>query len=125
MPGATIYGQPARGPEPDRVGVIPFNLATADHALVAAVLGHEGGIGVRNGCFCAQIYVGHLLGLRRHRGDDVRATDAIRPGMVRISLGAYNTRDDIDAAVAMLSRVAGNRLACRYQRTPDGEYAPL
>ena len=33
------------------------------HALVAAILGYEGGIGVRNGCFCAQPYVVRLLGV--------------------------------------------------------------
>jgi cysteine desulfurase/selenocysteine lyase len=31
--------------------------------LVAAILGYEGGIGVRSGCFCAHPYVVHPLGL--------------------------------------------------------------
>ncbi len=46
-----------------RVGVIPFTLDGLDHALVAAILGYEHGVGVRSGCFCAQPYMSHLLGL--------------------------------------------------------------
>ncbi len=125
VPGATIYGEPVRGAAPDRVGVVPFNLATADHALVAAVLGYEAGIGVRNGCFCAQLYVAHLLGLPRDPTAHVRVTGALRPGMVRISLGAYNTRDEVDAAVEVISHIANGRLTGRYRRTSDEEYAPF
>ena len=45
----------------ERLGVIPFNLQGLSHYLVAAVLGTEYAIGVRNGCFCAHPYVLHLL----------------------------------------------------------------
>ena len=63
LPGVVIYGEsdPARGG--DRVGVIPFNVVSTHHALVAAILGSEAGIGVRSGCFCAQSYVARLLRL--------------------------------------------------------------
>ena len=63
LPGVVIYGEsdPARGG--DRVGVIPFNVGSTHHALVAAILGSEAGIGVRSGCFCAQSYVARLLRL--------------------------------------------------------------
>lgn len=51
VPGIHIYGEtdPARAHE--KVGVIPFNLEGMSHFLVAAILGYEGGIGVRSGCF--------------------------------------------------------------------------
>jgi cysteine desulfurase/selenocysteine lyase len=125
IPGLTIYGDPEGGSAPDRVGVIPFNLPSADHALTAAVLGYEGGIGVRNGCFCAQIYVARLLGRRSEKDNASRArSDAIRPGMVRLSLGAYNTIDDIDAAIAMVRRVAQGDFEDTYHRVSDHEYAP-
>ena len=62
LPGITIYGASDPSRCADRVGVIPFNLGDMPHALVAAILGYEGGIGVRSGCFCAQPYVAHLLG---------------------------------------------------------------
>jgi Aminotransferase class-V len=54
VPGIRIYGEVHLSRNSDRVGVIPFNLDGVPHALVAAILGYEGGIGVRNGCFCAQ-----------------------------------------------------------------------
>ena len=41
----------------------PLHVDGLDHGLVAAVLGYEHGIGVRSGCFCAQPYVAHLLGV--------------------------------------------------------------
>jgi cysteine desulfurase/selenocysteine lyase len=124
VPGVTIYGDSAAGPEPDRVGVIPFNLAAADHALVAAVLGYEGGVGVRNGCFCAQPYVAHLLGLLPGRQAGQESPDGIRPGMVRISLGAYNTPADVDAAVEMLVRIANGRYRYGYAWTASHQYVP-
>ena len=63
IPGLTIYGAGNPVALDNRVGVIAFNLESVPHALVAAILGYEGGIGVRNGCFCAQSYVAHLLGI--------------------------------------------------------------
>ena len=63
IPGVTIHGPAAA----DKVGVIPFSVAGVDHALVAAVLADEHGIGVRSGCFCAHPYVAHLLGLDADR----------------------------------------------------------
>ena len=63
VPGITIYGPGEPGQRDDRVGVIAFNVGSLPHALVAAILGYEAGIGVRSGCFCAQSYVAHLLGL--------------------------------------------------------------
>ena len=63
VPGIRIYGEAIRLGIGDRVGVIPFNLDGVPHPLVAAILGYEGGIGVRNGCFCAQPYVAQLLGV--------------------------------------------------------------
>jgi len=46
-----------------RLGVIPLILDGASHFKVASILGHEFGIGVRSGCFCAHPYILHLLEL--------------------------------------------------------------
>jgi hypothetical protein len=43
--------------------------------------------------------------------------------MVRVSFGAYNTRDDVDALVEALTRIRRGDHAC-YERGADGEYAP-
>ena len=128
IPGVTVYGQSNPGEDEDRVGVVAFNVGALHHALVAAVLGYEAGIGVRSGCFCAQQYVGRLLGLaepeqarwqREHLGGD----RSRRPGMVRMSLGAYNTFEDVDALVDMVRRIMRDDYQGQYYQSPDtGDY---
>ncbi|MEZ5286885.1 MAG: aminotransferase class V-fold PLP-dependent enzyme [Vicinamibacterales bacterium] len=109
VPGVTIYGEPPSRDRSDRVGVIPFNLAGWHHDEVAERLGREGGIGVRNGCFCAQPYVAALLGIPPASVGAFQGSHAGRPGMVRISLAAYNTGEEIDAVVALLARMSAAR----------------
>ena len=130
LPEITIYGEADPQRTQERVGVISFNLGSANHALVAAVLGYEGGIGVRSGCFCAQPYVASLLREaeteKAQWGRDPLAGDnSGKPGMVRISFGAYNSFDDVDALVEMLRRITRNEYRGRYYPIPEsGEYAP-
>jgi cysteine desulfurase/selenocysteine lyase len=114
----------------DRVGVISFNLASRDHGLVAAILGYEGGSGVRSGCFCAQQYVAYLLGLTP--ADEDRRCRARRaglpwpkPGMVRASFGLYNTFEEVDILVDMLHRIARGDYRGTYEPRHNGaEYVP-
>ena len=47
-----------------------------------------------------------------------------KPGMVRISLGAYTTADDIDALVEMLRRIARGEYDADYRQLPNGDYRP-
>jgi len=43
--------------------------------------------------------------------------------MVRISLGAYNVREDIDGLIAMLQRISQNQYEGRYIEVPEhGNY---
>lgn len=130
VPGIRIYGEtdPARLGE--KVGVIPFNLEGFSHFLVAAILGYEGGIGVRSGCFCAHPYVVHLLQLDERTAstwrDQILGGDRSHmPGMVRISFGCYTNTDDIDRLVAMLHRIVRREYIGDYRLDPrSGEYAP-
>ena len=131
LPGITLYGEICAARTDDRVGVIPFNLRSLPHGLVAAILGYEGGIGVRSGCFCAQSYVAMLLGreppaLGDWQGENPRLARSTRPGMVRVSLGLYNTREDVDGLVTMLKRIAAGDYRGRYEPVPEtGEYRPV
>jgi selenocysteine lyase/cysteine desulfurase len=126
----TVYGTGDLTAGADRVGVIAFNLGSLPHALVAAVLGYEAGIGVRSGCFCAQSYVAHLLGRAAGRPDrwqpeHLAAQRADRPGMVRLSLGVYNTCDEVDALVDMLGRITRHDYCGHYRRAADSvDYVP-
>jgi len=130
VPGIRIYGEtdPARAGE--KVGVIPFNLDGLSHFLVAAILGYEGGIGVRSGCFCAHPYVVHLLQLDERRSQSWR-TQALAgdksdmPGMVRASFGCYSDTSDVDRLVEMLQRIArGDYQGDYVLDRPTGEYHP-
>jgi selenocysteine lyase/cysteine desulfurase len=128
VPGVTVHGPVDEGV--DKVGVVAFTVAGIDHAAVAAVLGYEHGVGVRSGCFCAQPYVAHLLGIggadaaawvdRVGRGDKRGA-----PGLVRMSFGCYNDTGDVDCAVAGLARVVGGYVAGTYLADPDGSFHPV
>jgi selenocysteine lyase/cysteine desulfurase len=130
VPGIRIYGEAHPSRHGDRVGVIPFNLDGVPHALVAAILGYEGGIGVRNGCFCAQPYVGQLLGVSSREAARLAQKSLIgdrseRPGMVRASLAAYNTVEDLDALVEMLVQITAGRYLGHYRLAPEsGDYVP-
>jgi cysteine desulfurase/selenocysteine lyase len=108
IPEIKIYGD--KTPGEDRLGIIPFNIEGLSHDIVAKVLSHEGGIAVRNGCFCAQPYIQRLMGLsskdiRRH----IKNPDLPRPGMVRVSFGLYNTFSEIDELESMLRYIVENR----------------
>jgi selenocysteine lyase/cysteine desulfurase len=129
LPGLTLHGPPCASATADRVGVIPFSVDGLDHAFVAAVLGYEHGIGVRSGCFCAHPYVAHLLRLtpgeagswiaKVGEGDKRGA-----PGLVRMSLGCYSDRRDIDRAVEALERLVAGEVDGHYEQGLDGTYVP-
>ena len=122
VPGLTLYGETDARRAADRVGVIPFNLDGVPHGLVAAVLGYEAGIGVRHGCFCAQAYVAHLLGIpdaQRGSRDGRRSTS---PAWCASASAPTTRREDVDALVDALLRLRRGGYRGRYERGPDGEY---
>ncbi len=114
----------------DRLGVIPINVSGVPHSLTAAVLSHEGAIGVRSGCFCAHLYVKELLKCSNERSRKVERDILNRdrsdiPGAVRVSFGLYNTKDEIDWLLEMLKRIAGGDYRNDYVLNKEaGEYAP-
>jgi selenocysteine lyase/cysteine desulfurase len=130
VPKIRLYGDTDPKRAAQRVGAIPFNIDGVSHYLVAAVLGYEGGIGVRSGCFCAHPYVVHLLQLpereREAWKDKVLAGDkSDMPGLVRASFGCYNTTTDVDHLIEMLQRVAGGDYRADYRlHGSSGEYVP-
>jgi len=130
LPEITIYGETDPRRAQDRVGVIAFNLGSAHHALVSAILSYEGGIGTRSGCFCAQPYVARLLRLTekeqaRWRREFLAGDKSRKPGMARVSFGVYNSFEDIDALVEMLGRITRDEYQGKYSPVREsGEYAP-
>lgn len=111
----------------DRIGVVTFNVLDLRHGLVTAILNDYFGIAVRNDCFCAQPFVRQLLGIS---DDDGIAPDSCadsctqreKPGMVRISFGLYNTRQDVDLAIDALQAIVTRPDEWKrlYVPVPDG-----
>jgi selenocysteine lyase/cysteine desulfurase len=131
IPGVKIYGETDPAKAHEKVGAIPFNLEGVSHFLLAAILGYEGGIGVRSGCFCAHPYVVHLLQLDENeasswRDQMLQGDKSDMPGMVRMSFGCYNNTDDVDRLVEMVERVARGDYQGDYQlERRSGEYTPI
>ena len=121
IPGMVFYG-PTEDVR-DKVGVIAFNMEGKHPGLVGAILSVEGGIGVRNGYFCAQPYVKSLLHVSDEAAKDsgcgvVTADVSTFPGMVRASFGCYSNEDDVDALVEMLNRISRNEYKGKYIQDP-------
>jgi selenocysteine lyase/cysteine desulfurase len=130
IPGVGVLGgveaQPGGQP---RLGLASFVVEGLHHGLVAAALSHEWGIAVRNGCFCANPYVFHLLHI------DKKAVDAIEgevtaghrkalPGAVRASLAPYNTATEVERFVEAVTHIARGRLKATYEQAADGTFSP-
>lgn len=130
LPDIKIYGDQDPTRAADRLGVIPFQIEGYSHFLVSAILGYEFGIGVRSGCFCAHPYILHLLGLSPEQSQVVRrrilsGDRSDMPGMVRISFGLYNTKEDVNTLIDALQHILeGNYQGTYIQNTLSGEYTP-
>src|SRR5258708_28769085 len=99
IPGVGVLGGVEGSSGRARLGLASFVVDGLHHGLVAAALSHEWGIAVRNGCFCANPYVFHLLHL------DKKAVDVVEgevnaghrtapPAAVTASLPPYTTSTD-------------------------------
>ncbi|MDD4726139.1 MAG: aminotransferase class V-fold PLP-dependent enzyme [Tissierellia bacterium] len=92
-----------------KVSILSFNMNGLTHYQLAEILGKEGGIAIRNGCFCAQPYVQKLLNINESDIKKYRnCPKTMQPGMVRISLGLYNDYNEIDLLVYLLNKISNN-----------------
>jgi selenocysteine lyase/cysteine desulfurase len=98
--------------------------------LVAAILGHEYAVGIRNGCFCAHPYVLHLLNITPEQSEIVRQNilsgdRSQMPGFLRASFGLYNSKEEIDIFVDALKQIQSGSYHGEYiQDVATGEYSP-
>jgi selenocysteine lyase/cysteine desulfurase len=111
--------------------VATFVVEDVPHALVAARLSADYGVGVRHGCFCAHPYLLRLLHLPDH---EVAAyCDAVRhgdrqdmPGAVRASAGLATSTTDVDRFIEAVAAIAaGAPLPVGYDQDPNtGDFWP-
>jgi cysteine desulfurase / selenocysteine lyase len=130
IPGLRLYGDHDAGRANERLGVLPVELEDQPHFLVSAILGHEYGIGVRGGCFCAHPYLMKLLHYNEEAAQQVRAdilsNDRRKmPGLVRASFGLYNSQDEVDWLVEALERIQRKEYKGVYRQDKrSGEFHP-
>ena len=108
IPGVRLLGH---RPQTDTLPLATFVVEGIPHALVAARLSAEFGIGVRHGCFCAHPYLLRLLGLSTaevaaYREAVLAGDRRTIPGAVRASAGLSTTPDDVDRLVARVADIA-------------------
>ncbi len=129
---ARIDGVRLLGPtDAETLPVTTFVVDSVPHALVAARLSAEHGIGVRHGCFCAHPYLLRLLGLSSSEVADYK--DAVRhgdrstiPGAVRASASLSTTAAEIDRLLdAVAGIAAGDQPPVHYEQDPHtGDFWP-
>jgi selenocysteine lyase/cysteine desulfurase len=128
--GITVLGPPT-GSGADSLSVAAFTVEGMHHALVAARLSAEFGIGVRHGCFCAHPYLLRLLGVGPAGVAEARA--AVQrgdrrgiPGAVRASCGLGTSSDDVGALLdALRVLVSGQPAPVDYhQDDVTGDFWP-
>ncbi|MDP9798129.1 selenocysteine lyase/cysteine desulfurase [Catenuloplanes nepalensis] len=85
------------GADAERVGIVSFAVAGRDSSDVAAELGREHNIGVRDGLFCA-----HPLAKRLLSEASARSGLTLPPTALRVSVGLGSTEADVDALISAL-----------------------
>ena len=109
IPGVRLLGPPM---EEDTLAIATFVVERVHHALVAARLSAEWGIGVRHGCFCAHPYLIRLLALSdlevaAYRDQVLAGDHRSMPGAVRASCSLSSTEADVDYLLEAVTVVAG------------------
>lgn len=94
-----------------KCAILTFNLKGVHPSLVAARLGHEFGIGVRQGAICQFSYVARLLGLGSEevmaaRRAVLSGQPELMFGIVRTSFGIENNIEDLDRLAEALIEIA-------------------
>jgi selenocysteine lyase/cysteine desulfurase len=133
IPGVHVLGPAfdADAGGADRLAVAAFTVDGMHHALVAARLSAEFGVGVRHGCFCAHPYLIRLLdvgsaGLAEARAAVRRGDRSGIPGAVRASCGLGTSGEDVDSLLdALRTLAAGTPAPVTYvQDRVTGDYWP-
>ncbi len=106
----------------DRLGVITFNVKNLNYETVSVNMATEKGISLRCGKFCAHPYVYRLMGVSDCDGYRDIVSGESYYGMIRASLGLYNTIQEADIFLNHLDYIANKvKRPNRRYRTPRGK----
>jgi hypothetical protein len=78
------------------------------------MIAERGGIGVRHGCFCVNMYIKRLLGVGRAKNTMAhiglmlapRLMEKLLLGLVRVSFGIANDEAEVDRLVQTIEQIA-------------------
>lgn len=79
----------------DRLGILVFNIIGLSYDEVAEALASIRAIAIRQGGFCAHPYTRRVLGIKTDELEDYISKNGM-PGMVRASLGIYNSKKEVN-----------------------------
>ena len=106
IPNVILYGD--YNNIDDRLGVISFNIKDKDYDYVSHKLADDFGIATRYGKFCAHPYVNRLLNVDDNTVIEKSLSNEKSAGMIRLSLGLYNTLCEAKCVVNAISYIANN-----------------
>jgi len=97
----------------NRGSIVSFSLKTVPHNLAAKELAEYGGIGIRNGCFCAHILIQQILKIQKIRSLGSEMTSIIipektrmcLPGLLRVSFGIENDATDVETLLKTIETI--------------------
>ena len=103
----------------NRGGILSFSLKNVPHNLAATLLAEYGGIGVRNGCFCAHLLIKHILRIHpiRKIGSKLISILApklarnLLPGLIRVSFGIQNDEKEVKHLVNVLKKISEQKFS--------------
>lgn len=90
----------------DRLGVIAFNIKDIDYEKVAQQMANDMGIALRCGKFCAHPYAYRLLNVSDMNGYIDVTSDLENLGLIRASLGLYNTIEEANTFLNALEYIS-------------------
>ena len=102
-----------------RGGILSFSLKNVPHNLTAKLLAEYGGIGARNGCFCAHLLVKHILKIHPIRKIGAKLISIVfpkfarnlLPGLVRVSFGIQNDEKEVRHLLNVLKKISVQKLS--------------
>lgn len=106
IPDIRLFGCAPGG---EKVSIVSFALPGLEHRLLAKILSYEFGVAVRSGLFCAHPYVQRLLAMTQEEVRYYQAhAELAFPGLVRVSLGLYNTEAEADVLLQGVREIAAH-----------------